>query len=547
MLNKWHKLRASQYQPNMQMKSEPTTQVSESSPSESRESEPVQPPVVNLQELNQVLQQLTQAVSQLTKSQIGQTFVAPIPVAQVQADIPVAQVQAAVPVGQDEAAVPVTQVEAVIPVAEVESTIPVAQVEVAIPVAQVEAVVQEPKDESPTIVKPTEEVFVRVDPKFQKGPFEKFESEYSLVKRALHRSRGNMSGSRQLSQPDLRNPSFALLLANLEYLELVLQLMCACLPKEGVVDNFAIAKKVAKLKSTLRDLFEEPSPEFLTSIDSDSFAGSFISEFDSVKKSFQAARRADGSGKCRVSRKVYNNDVFSSSHFMEMTKFAIILTKACRILFCQSQKTWEAAKPRRINIMQNILSSRDNLIVQIPEQNDAVDPEVLKNLEMSNLTSSCSSAFKALSRQGERWSYINNDALRKQKNEQAIVVYRALWHTIVALGLNHWIASKTALSLRYKSVGELTDKKCEAYRNKNAAGVAYVWKPLQPFWDERNKSYDTMHSVLANSVPTSFSIEQANAFCLALLRYARAGTPVAAKRSPQLAAWMTLVSQLQTA
>src|SRR5690606_3307658 len=97
-----------------------------------------------------------------------------------------------------------------------------------------------------------------VDPKFKKLPFDEFEKGYVAAKRALHNERATNLSGKFLSYSQLHAPTLTMFVAHIEFLEQVLQLICACLSFD---EPAGAVEKVKELLDIVHHLFDPLSDD----------------------------------------------------------------------------------------------------------------------------------------------------------------------------------------------------------------------------------------------------------------------------------------------
>jgi len=256
--------------------------------------------------------------------------------------------------------------------------------------------------------------------------------------------------------------------------------------------------------------------------------------FFTAKQQFQTIRRTLGSGKTRVAKSAYKSHEFERRHFGSLVKFANELAHVCRIMFANLNKQ---TVPQWMNIdnVKNIVQSTKHFIVVCPPS-CLTSSVVTINLE-SNETI-IRQAFEALSDEGRVSGCINLNAVKGQRNKGAVIVYTALWHTM--LSLKYFMNTQKIYGTVLRKLNNLNDNRCEKYARKSANGLSYVYSHLTPFWD--CSSFNGVVRLLTKTSSSNVGdVKKAQAFCLALLRWAVAHTPVVDKRSPKLVAWIEAI------
>jgi len=402
----------------------------------------------------------------------------------------------------------------------------------AAPVAETPTPVQAPPAASTPAILPS----ISVSPAFAKMPFTSFEPSYVKAKRAVHQFRMEMKASRRLQEADIQAPLIYSVMAHLEFLERVIQLMCACIPSSAagpVVVPHGVARKTQDFIAELGRLHEP-----FGTVD----ASAVCASFNGAKSEFQTGRRALGSepGKKRVSKKAYKAKTLEVDHFRVLVKFAKELTQVCRIMISNLVKPKWVSEECTKSV---VVSDKYLSVVCPPKEIAPLTAMAATTTGPATDMAALRAAFKALDAQGKVSGYINNSALEKQKNEQAVVVYKALWYTILAMK-NKWDVQALLTSVHAKLNG-LTDDKCCAFKSKNNRSLSYVYNPLSSFWNSSSDSYKKARKLLTDetNAQNEKDKKEAKRFCVALLRYARAHTRVTAKRSADLVTWIQIVQR----
>lgn len=390
---------------------------------------------------------------------------------------------------------------------------------------------------------PVEEVeivpSVHVDPNFQLKLFANFNAEYEASSHTLNRIRAR----HYFCTGDLSDPSLSLLLTSLEHLELITQLVCACIPPSGIVNDLVTAKKVQKLVTLSRGLVDAVP---VANVWNNS---GLVSACNDAKKVLKNQKNSPKKQKTSVDERAYAPKVHHhDKYFNALIKFATRFAKVCRAMYCQAYSTWtEVDRVRKTDRVKGAVASFKYLSIQLPVSCfTPMDPEILRRSQLA--PDAIGVAFSKLDAQctsNNNNSIDNIDCagLAKQKNAQAIVIYTVLWHVFATMHKKGWLTQKQVAAVCYK-LGSLDDARCIKYKVRNSEGKSYVYKPLIPFWKEK-KSYAGICEILklndqGNQVTTT-SKERVAEFFSALFRYALANTPVTAKRSPELVAWIKLI------
>lgn len=386
------------------------------------------------------------------------------------------------------------------------------------------------------------ETKIEVVGQFVKPSFDDFYSHYRGAKRGLHVLRNSGIGSIGFSLNDLTSPRLETLLVSLGYLNMVVRLICSCLPNGAVVGNryFRLAEKINELKYGICRLFQIGLEPF----QSDSEIEAMRQNFVATKRQFQYFRRdISGHRKDYVCREAYETPKFEDpryfKHLLSAVDFGIALTQVCDIM---ARKLGDTTPNFRIYELKSAVISHHHLFVEFP---DTTRSENWSGFDNRDQPDAMLKTFQELGHQTINASQrdsggpINEAALKTPNSFDAVIIYRALWHTLERMKAGGMMTHENALKVNYK-VMSLTDKRCAEYLTRNNQGTTYVSTPLGSFC--QNHSYMSIHDLLAHEcVPANADMFEC--FCFALLRYALASTPKSVDRSRELCVWLSLIRE----
>jgi len=389
---------------------------------------------------------------------------------------------------------------------------------------------------------------VSVAPTFIKKPIQSFRDDLGVKKMHLRRMRNDMSGSRSFSTSDVESPTLYLLIASLKYLDLMVQMICACIPQGGITDNVYVATKTQRLLARLRILFA--STECVTD---DVPAQTLTNAFVSAKSTFKMQQRSlDGTrSRTRVCVAAYTkpDDIQTKDdrgetpklkHFVALVKFTKRLTQMCRAMYCNLRRPCLKSVhhlDQETAFITSLVVSHEHLCVVIPRPKfDGRTAGLLRWEAGENICG----AFEALDTVSKADQGVSIHGLKKQKSAYAVTVYRALWHVIQVMKKKDWFAPRTMTTMIHKLENMQFDKRCIKYKRRNITDLRYIRKPLEMFWDSDACSYAAVRDLLTSqtNLTNLDDMQRARDFCLALTRNAAAATPIMDKRSHELQHWM---------
>jgi hypothetical protein len=400
---------------------------------------------------------------------------------------------------------------------------------------------------SPPVEEPTKPASVTVSALFVKKPFHQFSAEYNAAIKDI--CRNNAENGFRLRFYSWDAPSFCRLVASLEYLNLLIELICASIPADGISD-VVMVEKIGKLLVSIKLLHEKPKLKDLVNDvivlsrkfgdTKDAWLGRTKSFYGDVKEiepfSGSFASKAEShlapeSGS--LSERAYccfsQDQALRGQYLAAMIKFATRFARVCRVLTYRTQKN----TAEKINLIKAILTCTQYVCVYIPPPNKSdYDPAALRVAYRDKI----GDAFEALGQLGTR-------RLVNQNVKASIVVYVTLWHTIVAMNRKGWLTPELIGTVKHK-LKTLTDSRCNKYCLRSTQeSTRYVTDPLIPHKVDGSymRTCDALRSS-ENGLDTA-AMQTAQEFCRALIRYAAAGTPCSILRSPVLKAWMTMVQE----
>jgi hypothetical protein len=375
---------------------------------------------------------------------------------------------------------------------------------------------------------------VLVDSSFVKKPFDVLEKEYREARRARRLFCAEEGYDKKLGEREIVYPTYFLLMANLECLDVLVQFICSCIPASGIVGHPCVAKKVDALIGRLQSLFtdspDSPPCPTLTILDA------YVKR-KRMLKSQKCALLGVGSKKTRLLRVAYDEATLPKlSYFNSLVAFTSQLARVCQAMVHKA-KSNGVLDSRQVNLVKAMVTSFKHLRLHIPAQVATIPLLVLKQVN----TGCMHHAFTDLNEFLHGQNYTNCVALKKQKVGYAIALFAVLWHVIKVMHHKLWISTDVAKIIRHKLDGLQKDARCNKYQERSADNTGYVWRPLRPFWGA-NK-YGGMFNILVNNDNGHDHEVMAQDFCVALTRNAAACTPILFKRGPELSAWIELVKE----
>lgn len=393
---------------------------------------------------------------------------------------------------------------------------------------------------SKALTPPMKEIKIEIQ-NFNKKSFDAFQRHFSALKRVVRLLRGSGNSARSYYVQDLTSPSLELLLVSLAYLNIVLQLIAACIPSEPVLASnrrhALLTTKLVHLFHSIHDLFEKKRTPALSEEEEKTLREKFYRS----KTMFQMYRRGlDKGGKVPVSEKAYNATIWFwddhryFGHIVAATKFATNLTKICYVMMSRLILS-DALDPE--SLRGTVTLSFKYFCIQSPDKDywcayvhrDQIDARL--------------EAFRDLSYYIIQKGYIIcSRALMKQHDAQAVVVYTVLWHVLTFMQTNQLVTPELAMKVNYK-FGTLRDKQCEKRRKACQTTRSKIVDPLTRFWSD--KAYMGTYTTYFQTPMSDVGVYED--FCLAMLRFALVNTPQRANRSNELAAWVELCSNVLSA
>lgn len=386
---------------------------------------------------------------------------------------------------------------------------------------------------------------ISVSSTFVQKPLTTFQKEFVEAKHDVKRF--CKESEIPFSTQDLVSPSFYFVAASLKYLNLVMYLICCCIPKPEIV-TFSHSSKAFYLATKLQRLIDRINCCMFGSLhhaDDIPTDERLCALFTEKKNKLKIQRRALDKPNRPISKTAYTSNEFYFEHFVALIKFAKRLTQVCRVMVRGFIET-HANQECEIIFLKGILKHHSLVAISI-NNSEITSINTALTLRFESDKKDLSDVLGTLAinandndNDDAKDGPINSLALRKQKSAHAVYVYEALWHVLFILKTKGWAIKRDYETISRKLTDIEHNARCIKYKRRNSEGTGYVAEPLKPFWDATTKSFAPICDVLKNpNKPAKFeTIYNARMFCLALARYALACTPINNKRSPTVLEWI---------